>query len=655
VPIAPPPLQSRGFDEMVAEARRRIARYTPELSLGWTDHNESDPGITLVQLFAWLAQITQERVNQLPERTYRALLDLLGMQVRPAVPAVADLVFDAIPGAGRDLRVPRGTRVGAPPAEDGSPVVFETSDPLDVAGAELKHVLTYDGTTFQDVTALNAPDGGPLHPFGERPETGAAVYFGFAIPASPEPGWRPFPGRISLRAFEPEGREAPSPVACGGAPAVQRAEMAWEHLPGPGREWEPLTIFGDETRALEVGGYLALQGPREIRPAALWAVEKPHYWLRLRVRNPDYGDRVPRVAFFRFNAVRARHEVTVRQETLGTSDGMADQVMRLRALPLVPGSLELRVADEGGTPRDWTPVPLFRDPGPGVPRDQAGPDARVYRVDAESGTVTFGDGRRAAIPPAGSAVVAHVYRHGGGGAGNVEALQVTSLQSTLPGIRGVSNPRPAVGGLNAQTAEDAAQGAPQWLRRRERAVTAADFEAAALEIGGVVRALALPGAHPDHPEVQVPGAVTVLVVQDSRETPPATSETLLRRVCMALDEQRTLTTEVHVRSPRFVKIDVRAELRVDPRRSMGEAQEAARKRLEAMLDYRRWRFGQDLHPVNVQSRLLSDEDGVRTVERMRIHVDGRLHDSATEPLRLDPDVLVYAGQVELTALPYTEE
>jgi predicted phage baseplate assembly protein len=237
----------------------------------------------------------------------------------------------------------------------------------------------------------------------------------------------------------------------------------------------------------------------------------------------------------------------------------------------------------------------------------------------------------------------------------VEALQVTSLQSTLPGIHGVSNPRPAVGGLNAQTAEDAAQGAPQWLRRRERAVTAADFEAAALEIGGVVRALALPGAHPDHPEVQVPGAVTVLVVQDSRETPPATSETLLRRVCMALEEQRTLTTEVHVRSPRFVKIDVRGELRVDPRRSMGEAQEAARKRLEAMLDYRRWRFGQDLHPVNVQSRLLSDEDGVRTVERMRIHVDGRLHDSATEPLRLDPDVLVYAGQVELTALPYTEE
>lgn len=655
MPIAPPPLEARTFDELVDEARRRIARYTPELSLGWTDHNESDPGITLVQLFAWLAQITQERVNQLPERTYRALLDLLGMQVRPAVPAVADLVFDAVPGAGRDLRVPRGTRVGAPPAEDGSPVVFETADPLDVVGAELKQVLTFDGTTFHDVTALNGPEGGSLHPFGERPETGAAIYFGFSVPASPGPAWRPFPGRISLRVFEPEGRDVPAPVACGSAPQVLRADMAWEYLPGPGREWEALAVFGDETRALEVGGYLALQGPREIEPALLWAVDKPHYWLRLRVREPDYGRRVPRVAFFRFNAVRARHQVTVREERLGTSDGSPGQSMRLRWAPLVPGSLELEVEDEGGTPRPWSSVPLFRDPGPDVPATEAGPDARVYLVDPESGTLAFGDGRRAAIPPAGSAAVARSYRYGGGSAGNVEAEQVTSLQSSLPGIRGVTNPHPAVGGLNAQTAEEAAQGAPQWLRRRERAVTADDFEAAAKEIGGVVRAVALPGAHPDYPELRVPGAVTVLVVQDSRETPPAASEALLRRVCSALQEQRTLTTEVYVRSPQFVRVDVSAELRVDPQRSMGEAQEAARKRLEASLDYRQWRFGQDLHPVSVASRLLSEVDGIRTVERLRIQVDGRLHPSATEPVRLPPSSLVYAGRIDLVATPYTEE
>ncbi|HET6229349.1 MAG TPA: putative baseplate assembly protein [Longimicrobiaceae bacterium] len=655
MPIAPPPLEARTFDELVQEARRRIARYTPELALGWTDHNESDPGITLVQLFAWLAQITQERVNQLPERTYRALLDLLGMQVRPAVPAFADLVFDPIPGAGRDLRVPAGTRVGAPPGEDGNPVTFETAQPLDVVGAVLAHVLTYDGTAFREVTPLNGPEGGALFPFGERPETGAALYFGFAVPPSREAQWRPFPGRVSLRAFEPEGRTAPAPVACGSAPAVKRAAMAWEYLPGPGRAWEALAVFHDETRALEVGGYLSLQGPREIDPAPLWTLEEACYWVRLRLRDPDYGTRVPRVGFFRFNTVPARHQVTVNDERLGTASGAPGQTVQLRTLPLVPETLTLEVADEGGQMVEWHPVALFRDPDAGAADPLAGPDARVYRVDPERGTVSFGDGRRGAIPPAGSAVVAREYRSGGGAGGNQEAGGIASLQTTLPGIKGVTNPRPAVGGLDAQTAEQAARGAPQWLRRRERAVTADDFEAAAEEIGGVVRAVALAGEHPDYPEVRVPGAVTVLVVQDSRETPPVTSEDLLRAVCAALEAQRTLTTEVYVRPPRFVRVDVAAELRVDPQRSMGEAQENARTRLEGYLDYRTWSFGQDLHPATVQSRLLSGDDGVRTVERMRITVDGRLHESATGPVRLPGDTLVYAGQIDLAALPYAEQ
>src|SRR4051812_43806815 len=100
---------------MLAEARQRIGRATPELSLGWTDHNESDPGIVLLELLVWLATITQEQVNQLPSRAYRSMLHLLGLDVQPAASAVADLVFEAIPGAKSGISVGEGTRVGAPP------------------------------------------------------------------------------------------------------------------------------------------------------------------------------------------------------------------------------------------------------------------------------------------------------------------------------------------------------------------------------------------------------------------------------------------------------------------------------------------------------------------------------------------------------------
>ena len=45
-------LDDRTFEQLYQELRRRIPAYAPE----WTDHNDSDPGITLMQMFSWLAE-----------------------------------------------------------------------------------------------------------------------------------------------------------------------------------------------------------------------------------------------------------------------------------------------------------------------------------------------------------------------------------------------------------------------------------------------------------------------------------------------------------------------------------------------------------------------------------------------------------------------
>ena len=49
MPLAAPKLDDRLFQDLVEEAKKRIPHYTSE----WTDHNVSDPGITLLELFAW--------------------------------------------------------------------------------------------------------------------------------------------------------------------------------------------------------------------------------------------------------------------------------------------------------------------------------------------------------------------------------------------------------------------------------------------------------------------------------------------------------------------------------------------------------------------------------------------------------------------------
>ena len=83
MPLQAPTLDDRNYAQIVAEAKALIPRYVPE----WTDFNESDPGITLVQLFAWMTDMLLYRLNQTPERNYIKFLQLLGIELQPAQPA----------------------------------------------------------------------------------------------------------------------------------------------------------------------------------------------------------------------------------------------------------------------------------------------------------------------------------------------------------------------------------------------------------------------------------------------------------------------------------------------------------------------------------------------------------------------------------------
>jgi len=59
MPIQVPNLDDRRYADLVAEAKTLIPRDTKE----WTDFNDSDPGITLLQLFAWMTDILIYRLN----------------------------------------------------------------------------------------------------------------------------------------------------------------------------------------------------------------------------------------------------------------------------------------------------------------------------------------------------------------------------------------------------------------------------------------------------------------------------------------------------------------------------------------------------------------------------------------------------------------
>src|SRR6478752_2710042 len=85
MPLPQPILDDRSFAQLRDELVRRIPVYAPE----WTDHNASDPGITLIELFAFLGENLLYRFNQIPDNTRLAFLRLLQIPLRAPVPSRA--------------------------------------------------------------------------------------------------------------------------------------------------------------------------------------------------------------------------------------------------------------------------------------------------------------------------------------------------------------------------------------------------------------------------------------------------------------------------------------------------------------------------------------------------------------------------------------
>jgi hypothetical protein len=73
MPIILPNLDDREYADLVAEAKALIPQYAPS----WTDHNPSDPGITLIELFAYICEMLMYRNDQVTEENKRMFLKIL--------------------------------------------------------------------------------------------------------------------------------------------------------------------------------------------------------------------------------------------------------------------------------------------------------------------------------------------------------------------------------------------------------------------------------------------------------------------------------------------------------------------------------------------------------------------------------------------------
>ena len=635
-----PSLDDRRFQDIVDEAKRRISRLCPE----WTDHNVSDPGVALVELFAWMTEMTLYRLNQVPDRLYVKFLELVGVELFSAVPARADLLFTLTAPRADVVRVPAGTLVSTERRDDEAPVIFLTDAELQIVPPKVVACLTHTGERYTDHWDELRHEASSVQLFPSlRPDE--AVYFGLQDAA---------PGNL-LRFDVTTGPE-------GAGVDPRRPPRVWEAWDG--QSWATVRIIEDTSAGFNSPGQVTLLLPA--RHEALAIGSRRSHWVRCRLvraeqgqpeyANPPVLESLSAVALG--GAVPAHHAEPAPAELLGASDGRPGQVFQVRRVPVLPRRHDEHVRvvlprhERTGEPeeQDWQEVADLAD---------AEADDRVYTWSGATGEIRFGprvldrEGKvwqHGAIPPIDAQVYVTGYRFGGGRRGNVAAERLTVLHTSIPFVAAVTNLDSSSGGVDAETVENAKVRGPMLLRGGRRAVTAEDVERLTLDAApSVARARCLPPASPGEPArllvvPRVDIAPEALTLDDL-----AISDELEEQIKAYLEPRRLLTMRLRIEAPRYQGVKVVAEVRAGP----GVRTETVRERAErALYEYlnpltggpsgQGWPFDTDLRLGDVYG-VLHGSFGVLGVEAVHFFSADlrrqRTLDQVEQRLRLMPEAL----------------
>jgi predicted phage baseplate assembly protein len=623
MPLVAPNLDDRTFDQILAQAKLLIPRYAPS----WTNQSEADPGITLMELFAWMFEMMLYRLNQVPDLNYIKFLELLGIEQEPAQPATAELTFTLTQTNVQTVIVPKGVQAAA--AGDNAPVVFETDEALIALGAKLKALQSYDGFSYQVVTTANGAAGQWFYPFGPVAREGSALLLGFDSPVA-------FPSdQINLGIQVYFQATVPSPQSCNLDLSILpvASTLIWEYWDT--RFWNPISLDKDNSRAFTLNGhvYFTVDGDKVKKDIMGRVTDAPLYWIRVRLAKNGY-DATPRLSNVLTNTVSATQAQTVNDEIVGGSDGTAGQTFTLKNTPVVQLATPYKVQGSDGLTINVTSVQLEVDEGDGLLAWQEVEDFFSstktdphFTVDRTTGQIAFGDGTFGRIPVANpnepnSNIVASYYRFGGGSAGSVGAGSINAMQTFVGGVDTVTNLQPSVGGTDEETLDAAKLRAPQQLKSKNRAVTADDFEYLAEQTPGVSirRANALPLVHPKFPGTPIPGVVTVIVVPDSDAPNPMPGAATLAIVCAQLNNYRLLTSEVYVVAPTYRLVLIEASIVVTPDSDLSVVKQAVVLQLTQWFDplqggpYKTgWPFGGTIFYSDVYRVIL----GVTGVSRLQ--------------------------------------
>jgi predicted phage baseplate assembly protein len=616
-------LDDRTFQDLVNEARRRIHQRCPE----WTDQNVSDPGITLIEQFAWMTEATIYRLNRIPEKLHVALLQLLGIKLAEPVAAKTDLRFTLSAPPTDPLFIPAGdTEVGTRRTANEEAVVFQTDEDVTIPAARPVAYALKRAGTVKDVSVAGGearPKGDDQLAFASPPRVGDAIYLGFDTPLQ----------RMVLRV------DVDCSLARGSGVRPEDPPLRWEvsHV-DPEGGWVEATVLEDLTGGFNYAGTVTLQLP-DVHSAVTIADHRA-YWVCCRfhskARSGGEGtySKPPEIRSITAAPIgaliQASHSVRVDNEELGVSDGTPGQSFDVQHAPLLECTEHefLEVRDpETGVWEQWQQRESFVD---------SGFSDWHYVVDLARGRVELGPVVRddkgewhqhGEVPPKGSTLRFTRYRHGGGRRGNVAAATLTVLKRAIPGAS-VTNPGPALGGTDLESIENARARASMEIRTRYRAVTADDIVFLCGEASPRVARAVCVGNEGETVRVHILPNVPDPVGRPLTYAELTPDKALEDEVLEYLDERKLIGTSIHVRPVKLRGVGVVVRLQARLHTDLERIQQGVEYALYTFLNPlvggsldgvgTGWDFGRALNEGELYG-VLRKIEGIEFVKMLRVY------------------------------------
>jgi predicted phage baseplate assembly protein len=614
-----PNLDDRKFQDIVSEARSKIPLYCPN----WTDYNLSDPGITIIELFAWMVDMLLYRLNRVPEKNYIKFMDMIGIRLEPPKPAKVNVTFRLSAPQPEQVTIPQGTEIATVRTETQDAISFTTDCDFSIVLPSLSYALTAVDDKYTDILSpLNNPDR-TVSVFQEVPQENDALYLGYAEDLASHTLLLSVQSTLEGIGVNP-----------------QDPPWSWEYWDGDYEKWSQMLLEEDTTGGLNANGQIIVHIPGS---SAMRDVNGMFaYWIRCRAIQPRSSQSgyssSPKVRSIVSESigctVPASQSFKTTNELLGRSTGKPGQEFQLHNVPVLTlehgETIEVETENEGEF-ETWQLVTDFAD---------SGPDDRHFSIDNITGEINFGPSMKqpageerqyGKIPPVDRLIRFSSYRSGGGIIGNVGEGTIKVLKSSIPYIDSVRNFDRARDGTDAETLEMAKLKVPHVLKANTRAVTREDFEYLALQASPkVARAKGIsPGDSTDNN--LSPGTMRVLLVPTVTECEkyiPAeqleVTRTVREEVREYLDERRLLGTRLELGEPKYLYVSIEAYVRIR-RGYQKQASDDIEKRLYQYINPicggangTGWPFGRGLIPSEIHA-CLQNIQNVDYIEEVKIY------------------------------------